>query len=371
VSAHADRITDAAGLTCTDLHNGYGAVFLGHGYAPVVAALQAQAEQLWIPATDDAEAGAQARAAFERFTGPRYRCAGLYSTGMEAAEFALRLSRGITRRGHWVGFGRSMHGKSLATAGLAWPQPYAAPNQDWCSLPFLSEAGEDETLARLEAQLRARPTAAVWVEPVMGSHGGLSASAPFYREVERLARAHGALLIVDEILTGCHRTGPRFVFEDLALSPDAVLVGKACGNGFPVAALMVRDGVRVLPDMLPGSTFSENALACAVVQAALGGLAEPDLPRRVAAIDARLRQGLQALEAAGPWEVRGAGALWFISLPPGSDVAGLRARLRAAGVRVSGVGRHLRLLPAACIDLGRLDEACAAIRRELGAQAGG
>lgn len=211
----------------------------------------------------------------------------LCSTGMEAAEFALRLARVVTSRCGVVGFSRCMHGKSLATAYLGWDNGDGLDLHFLHRLPFVPQISEDQLLTRLEGVLRQGQVSAVFIEPLQGN-GGHRASPPFYREVSRLCRENGALLVFDEILSGFYRTGDPFFFSGLEVMPDVILIGKAMGNGFPVSGVVADKHSPLRREMLAGSTFAANPLAAAVL-ATLRQLPSLDLPARAARIEQTIR----------------------------------------------------------------------------------
>ncbi len=351
-----DLLFDADGKTYIDLHAGFGAVFMGHCHPGIARALAQQVNELWTCGGAPTEVHGQACQALELGFCGSHKTAGLYSTGMEAAEFALRFSRVLTGKSGWIGLNGSMHGKSIATAALGWESRSGAEPADCHRLPFLGDCPEDETLELLHAALSGGAIGAVWIEPILGSRGGISGSANFYKTVASLAREHGALLIVDEILTGFFRTGERFRFEALGLNPDVLVVGKACGNGFPVSAVLIQSQHQVQPQMLPGSTFSGNALACATVAATLKFLQMDDIRAKVATIASVVNKHLAWLEGS-PFKLRGAGAFWVIDAQGDQDMGALLSTLRAQGLWLSGTGRQIRLLPASTIELSNLHRA--------------
>ncbi len=349
----------AEGARLTDLLNGYGAVFMGHGEDTIVAALKAQADRLWTCGRCPTEIFGAASAAVQALLPGDLQFGGFYSTGMEAAEFAMRVAARHTGRRNFVAFGRSMHGKSIATAALSWPN--AAVGVDGIqALPYVDVNSEAEVLAGLSRHLQAHSVAAVFVEPIQGSNSGHAGSARFHAELLTLCRRHGALCIFDEILTGLYRTGPVFVAAELPVLPDIILFGKSMGNGFPVSAVALQPNIVVTADCLPGSTFAANPLACAAVLATLGLMHTADLPSRVRAIEAVVRHRFAGLGASGV-TLRGRGALWLLELAPSFDLAALARGLLGAGVLIGGAAGSMRLLPGAMIELAELDRACVLI----------
>jgi acetylornithine/succinyldiaminopimelate/putrescine aminotransferase len=362
--AENDLLFDEEGRSYIDLFSAHGTTWLGHADRDVADAIARQLGRVWVTGGIETDVSAQARALVEGFFPPTHHLAALYSTGMEAAEFALRVARVATGRSGAVGFARSMHGKSLATAYLGWDNRDDVRLPDLVRLPFVPDRSEREILDALAGVLADHPVCAVFVEPIQGCGGGHSASPPFYHEVARLCAERSALLVFDEILTGFHRTGGAFVFSDLGVVPDVVLIGKAMGGGFPVSGVVVDEKYPITPAMLPGSTYAGNPLAAAAVAATLTKLRALDLPGRVAAIERVIVTGFASLDEVGV-VLRGKGALWVLELPAGWDVEAIVVNLYRRGVAVGYAGRHLRILPAAIIDPGRLASACAIVREEL------
>jgi acetylornithine/succinyldiaminopimelate/putrescine aminotransferase len=362
--AENDRLFDEEGRSYIDLFSAHGAAWLGHANPDIAGAIASQLGRVWVTGGLETDVAAQARALVEGFFPPSHRLAALYSTGMEAAEFALRVARTATGRNGVVGFARAMHGKSMATAYLGWDNDDDLRLPDFVRLPFVPDRSEAQILGELADVLASRPISAVFVEPIQGCGGGYQASPHFYREVARLCADHEALLVFDEILTGFYRTGSPFVFSDLGLVPDLILVGKAMGGGFPASGVVADERYPITKAMLPGSTYAGNPLASAAVVATLTKLRGLDILGRVAAIERAIVEGLSPLERVGV-ALRGKGALWILELPAGWDVEAVVFEIYRRGVAVGYAGRHLRILPAATIDPGRLAWACAIIREEL------
>jgi len=359
-----DTLVAEDGRRFIDLFSAHGAAWLGHANKTIGAAVAEQLERVWLTGGLPTRVAADARELIEAFFPPALRLAGLWSTGMEAAEFAIRVARVATGRRGLLGFAGSMHGKSLATALLGWDNRDGLCLPGLHRLPFPEAGREQDVLAAVERALSGEDISAVFLEPIQASHGGRALPAGFCREVARLARARGTLVVFDEILTGFHRTGPAFAFEDMNLLPDAVLIGKALGNGFPVSAVLLDRAHPVVPAMLPGSTYAGNPLASAAVCGTLREMRRLDLPARVAAIAATVGAGLEDLRGAGI-PVRGRGALWVLELPASRDAEEAVLDIYRWGVCVGHAGRYIRLLPPATIGRERLAQAVGVVRGEV------
>jgi len=360
VSAENDLLFSDDGTSYIDLLCGCGAVLLGHRHPAIVSKLREQLESVWITGAVPTRAQSEAQAEVEGFFPPSHQLAGLYSTGMEAAEFALRIARRATGRRGVIGFEGHMHGKSTATARLGWPNELVTL-PDVNSLPYPPRCSEDAALEGLRDALAEGDVACVFLEPLLGSSGGHAASAGFLAQVSSLCAEQGSLLVVDEIFTGFHRTGPAFLHQALEVTPDIVLVGKAMGNGFPVSGVVVDRRHQIETGMFPGSTFAGNPLAACAAAATLHEMRALDLGSLVAGIEQTITTRLKDLEERGI-ALRGRGALWTLEFPPAVHVPDVARRIVEGGVVAAPTGAYIRLLPPATITPEHLERACEVIR---------
>ncbi len=344
------------GRTMVDLTIGFGSVFLGHARPEVTTRLQEQAGRLLGCARLPTEAKGRVDRLLARWLPAGMRSGGLYSTGMEVAEFAMRVAATHTGRSEFAGFAQGMHGKSTFTAALCWRNAPVRPNGVHV-LPFLPQAGEPEVLDALERLLRAHPIAALLVEPIQGSNAAHEASLDFYGRAIDLCHEHGALCIFDETLTGLHRTGPTFYMDMLDRLPDMLLFAKSLGNGFPVSSLAVGERIQITPAALPGSTFSGNPMALAAVEGTLEAMGTLRMAERVAAVEQAVRSALGNLSHHGI-TLRGRGALWCLEFEDRERMQRVFAAIREAGLLVTAGDRFIRLLPSATIELQLLRESC-------------
>lgn len=360
ISAENDTLETRDGRQLIDMFCGSGSVFLGHANAEINSFLKAQLEKIWNTGVLKNPARSEAIKQIKLFFPDNYEVAGLYSTGMEVAEFAIRVARTLTGRKGLIGFERSMHGKSMATSFLAWNNDLITL-PDIEKLPNVSMIPEDELLERLRTVLSRKQIAAVFIEPILGSAGGHSASKWFYQQVSGLCSEFGTLLIFDEILTGFYRTGNSFMFDEFGIWPDIVLIGKVMGNGFPVSGIMLSGKYSVRPEMLPNSTFAGNPLAGAVISGTLQFMQKMDITNTVLHIHKTVTANMKPLEAHGI-SLRGKGALWVLEFPPGVDTAHVASAILDEGILVSPAANMIRLMPPATIKESNLMKACEVIR---------
>jgi adenosylmethionine-8-amino-7-oxononanoate aminotransferase len=189
----------------------------------------------------------------------------------------------------------------------------------------------------------AREVAAVILEPVLQGAGGMYLYPPAaVRFLADLARAHGALVIFDEIATGFWRTGTAWAADRAGVVPDILCVGKALTGGYmTLAATLASADVAAQVDaspagaMMHGPTFMANPLACSVACSSLDLLARHDNAARIAGIQTALRDGLAS--AAGlscVREVRVLGAVGVVELDRPVDVPAVTRAALDAGVWV-------------------------------------
>jgi acetylornithine/succinyldiaminopimelate/putrescine aminotransferase len=157
-------------------------------------------------------------------------------------------------------------------------------------------------------------TAAVVVEPVQAEAGVRIPSPSFLPALRRRCDETGALLVLDEVVTGFGRTGRLFAHEHWGLVPDLLVLAKALGGGLPLGAFVGSPSVMATlahdPPLAHVTTFGGHPLSCAAGLAALEVLLRDDLPTRAAALGARFLRDLGALVGRGGLAaVRGLGFL--------------------------------------------------------------
>ncbi len=187
----------------------------------------------------------------------------------------------------------------------------------------------------------AHEIAAVIVEPLLQGAGGMRPwSARCVDHLSRLARAHGALVIHDEIATGFWRTGSALAQDRLQERADIVCVGKALTGGYLTlaATLCTAEVAQRVSDspagaMMHGPTFMGNPLACAVANASLELLATYDNDANIARMEDLLRRGLAPAEdVPGVVDVRTLGAVGVVELDRPVDVQKATERALDHGV---------------------------------------
>jgi len=304
--AKGARLTDADGREYVDYVGSWGPAILGHSHPKVVAAVKEAAERgLSFGAPTELEVRF-AEAVIERY--PSIEMLRCVSSGTEATMSALRVARGFTGRDVIVKFDGCYHGHSDALLVKAGSGAATFGNPDSGGVP----AGVVENTATLAFndvgalkalfQSDGSRIAAVIVEPVVGNMGCVPPDPGFLQTLRAVCTEAGALLIFDEVMTGCRlaRGGAQ---ERFGIVPDMTCLGKVVGGGMPLAVYGGRRDVmqKVAPvgPVYQAGTLSGNPVA---VSAGLATLAElgPAAYEKLEALGARLEAGLSdAVKRAG------------------------------------------------------------------------
>ena len=294
---------DEDGNKYIDFISSWGPLILGHGYKPVVQAVQEQAEKgtsYGIPTELETKIAELAISMAPNIDKIRF-----VNSGTEACMSAVRLARGFTGRVKIIKFSGCYHGHSdafLIQAGSG-AVTFGSPNS-----PGVTQGTAKDTLLAtynnvdIVTQLfKANPDeiAAIIIEPVAGNMGCIPPEAGFLESLRYLCDQNGALLIFDEVMTG-FRLAAGGAQQLLGVDADIVTYGKVIGGGLPVGAFAARDEIMdVLAPVGPvyqAGTLSGNPLAMAAGLAMLTALHEqPEVFDRLADKTAYLHQGMESI----------------------------------------------------------------------------
>lgn len=361
--ARGANVLDADGNRYVDLTAGFGVMALGHCHDAITAAVSKQASTLVHGLGDvyPSNAKIELLETLRRIVPVKNARIMLGLSGADAVEAALKTALLHTKKPGILAFSGGYHGLSqgpLAVCG--YQESFRAPFREHLHpharfAPY-PRAGKDElrdALAAVEGALARAdvPIGAVVIEPIQSRGGVVVPPTGFLRGVSELARAHGALLVVDEIYTGFGRTGVRWCVENEGVEPDVLCLGKALGGGFPISACVAREEVmRAWGD--PGGeaihtgTFFGHPVACAASLAALRAMEEERTTERALGMGAVLRGSLQFAVGGHPSvrEIRGHGLLVGIEFDSGERTLGLVRKLLECGYITLPAGPRAEVL---------------------------
>jgi glutamate-1-semialdehyde 2,1-aminomutase len=319
VAGAGSRVTDVDGNEYVDLVGSWGPMILGHAHPAVVDAVTTAAAQSFSFGAPSVNEVLLAEEILDRVDAiERVR---FVSSGTEAVMTALRLARAATGRSLIVKFAGCYHGhvdsmlvkagSGVATLGLA-----ASPGitEGQVGDTIVVDYNDSEALRQVFRE-RGDGIAAIITESAAANMGVVPPTDDFLATMSELCRAHGSLLILDEVMTGFRlsRSGWWGKFgRDKNIHPDLFTYGKVIGGGFPVAAVAgraeVMDLLAPLGSVYQAGTLSGNPVATASGLATLQHLTEDSyrvLDRRAQEVgkvvsDALLAEGVpHVLQAEG------------------------------------------------------------------------
>jgi diaminobutyrate-2-oxoglutarate transaminase len=370
-AARGALLYDVKGDTYLDFLSGAGALNYGHNHPSIKSAVLAYLAEDGIAHGLDLQT--QAKGTFlheftDRVLQPRgldHRVQFPGPTGTNAVEAALKVARKATGRAGVFSFMGGFHGHSLGSLAATSNRQHRAaagislPGVTFMPFPFGAMAGID-TLAYLRAVLNDTHSgielpAAVLVETVQAEGGVAVAPVPWLQGLREICDDYGIVLIVDEIQTGCGRTGPFFSFERAGIVPDIITVSKSIsGFGLPMSLTLIRPELDVWSPGDHTGTFRGNQLAFVAATAALGVYEKEELAQVTMANSELTEQVIreEILPIDARLEHRGIGMIWGVETeavdPTGSLAKAIADRCFADHLIVERVGRNdtaLKILP--------------------------
>ena len=300
---------DANGQRHIDYIGSWGPMILGHGHPAVLEAVQKAA-------MDGFSFGAPTEREIELAEAilalvPSMDMVRLVSSGTEAGMSAIRLARGATGRSKIIKFEGCYHGHAdallvKAGSGLATfgnPTSAGVPAevvQHTLVLEYNNVAQLEEAFA-----LHGADIACLMIEPIAGNMNFVRASLPFMRRCRELCSQHGALLVFDEVMTGCRvalGSAQSVYARDIpGFEPDMTVLGKVIGGGMPLAAFggkrAVMEKLAPLGPVYQAGTLSGNPVATACGLATLREISRPGFFESLSAMTRRLVDGLAGAAA--------------------------------------------------------------------------
>ena len=390
---------DADNKKYLDFACGIGVTNLGHSHPRLIAAVKQQVDKAWhMQVCMGPHTALKAMIEqLETIFPPSLNNFSFVTTGAEAVEAALKLSRAATGRPNVAVLQGGYHGRTVGAAALTTSKyGYARnlrplmPGVTVLPLPYSSQlavpattsedAMIDQALTQCEQLLHqtTHPTevSMLIAEPVLGEGGYVPLPKRYYKGLREICTKHGILLVIDEVQSGFGRTGTLFNFEQLverdgsgafvqSQLPDVVVFAKGIANGMPLAGIVTRQelAAKQLPGQ-QGGTYAANAIACASATEVIKIMTEKGFIENVQARSKQLNNGLLKVieEARLPvQEVRGRGLMIGVQFDAKLE-AGTAAKVSAAAcdegllLLPTSLFETIRLIPPLNVSAAEVDE---------------
>ncbi len=353
------HVYDNKGTEYLDLYGGHAVISIGHSHPHYLDALSKQAAKL-VFYSNSVINPLQVKLA-ERLG----KVAGiddyqlfLINSGAEANENAIKLASFVTGRKRIIAFDKAFHGRTSAAVEATDNPKIQAPvnnNQNVTFLPL-------NDIEAVKKELNKGDVAAVIVEGIQGVGGIRISDDDFLKELRKVTKDAGTMLILDEIQSGYGRSGRFFAHQYSGIKPDMITMAKGIANGYPSAAVAIANDIKPVYGQL-GTTFGGNHLGCAAALAVLDVIEDEKLIENAEKVGQYLIDNLKGLP--GVKEVRGRGLMIGIEME--REAKELRRRLifdqhiftGAAGTNI------IRLLPPLCVTKEDADRFIESFKKEL------
>jgi acetylornithine/N-succinyldiaminopimelate aminotransferase len=351
VKGMGSKVWDAEGNEYIDCVAGIAVCSTGHCHPAVVKAICDQARELihcsnlyYVPHQGDlakklVEITGQHKAFFS-------------NSGAEATDGALKLARVRTGKKKFVAFTHGFHGRTVGSLAVTHKPAIREPFEPLGMVKTFVEYGDVDALRKAVDS----DTAGVIVEPIQGEAGVIIPPDSFLEGIREVCDRSGALMIVDEVQTGMGRTGKWLAMQHTKVKPDIVTLAKGIASGFPMGALVAREGLEFKKSE-HGSTFAGGPLACAAALATISVIEKilPDVSRK----GEHFREGLQKYNP----RVRGL----MIGMTIGDKCPEIQKKCAKEGVLVNcAADGNLRLVPPLTITDAEIDQVVRVINGAIG-----
>ena len=376
--ASGDFLIDVHGNKYIDFLAGCGSLNYGHNHEVLRTALLDYIKDQGITMSMDLRTSSKERflhAFHDHVLRPRrmeYKLQFTGPTGTNAVEAAIKLARKVTGRTNIITFTNAFHGCSLGALSLTGSHHHRAASVPLLTnvtrMPYDGYLGSNLDTVDFIDRLLSDPSsgvdapAAIILETVQGEGGLNVATRPWLQQLQRIARTNGALLIVDDIQTGCGRTTDFFSFESSGIVPDIICLAKSIsGFGQPMGLILVApeyDAWR--PGEHNGTFRGPNysfVTACAAIETFWKDDAFSDhLKKKASNLKGRL---CEIVEPYG-LPVKGRGLMLGIAFPDANAAENVKDACYRANMIVETSGPHaevVKLLPPLTVCESTIDAA--------------
>ncbi len=353
------KVWDDKGTEYLDLYGGHAVISIGHCHPRYTEALSRQVSTLGFYSNSVINTLQEKVAeTLGNVSGYEDYSVFFVNSGAEANENALKLSSFHNGRTRVIAFEKSFHGRTSLAVEVTDNAKIIAPinsNGHTTYLPL----GDIESVRK---ELAMGDVCAVIIEGIQGVGGIRTPDSQFLVQLQQECRATGTILILDEIQSGCGRSGKFFAHQWAGIRPDIITQAKGLGNGFPIGCLLISPEFSPWAGQL-GTTFGGNHLACAAAQAVLDIMKEEELMKNTQQVGEYLMQELKNISRIK--EVRGKGLM--IGMEFDEPIKELRRQLLFKEHVFTGVSgtNVIRLLPPLILSIEEAQDFLSRLKRVL------
>ena len=343
-----------------DLYGGHAVISIGHAHPKYVEKISNQVATLGFYSNSVINTLQQNVAELlGRISGYEEYNLFFINSGAEANENALKLSSFKNGKKRVIAFKKAFHGRTSLAVEITDNPKIIAPinaNGHTTYLPLGDIEG-------VRAEIEKGDVTAVIIEGIQGVGGIQIPDDKFLQELQALCNATDTTLILDEIQSGCGRSGRFFAHQWVGIKPDIITQAKGIGNGFPIGVVLISPKFQAVYGEL-GTTFGGNHLACAAAAAVLEVMEEENLLENVSRVGEYLMEELKKID--GIKEVRGRGLMIGIEFK--EPIKEIRRRLLFEEHVFTGVSgtNVIRLLPPLTLTMEQASDFMERFKRVLG-----
>ena len=359
VKGEGCKVWDDKGTEYLDLYGGHAVISIGHAHPKYVEKISNQVATLGFYSNSVINTLQQNVAEqLGRISGYEEYNLFFINSGAEASENALKLSSFKNGKKRVIAFKKAFHGRTSLAVEITDNPKIIAPINANGHTTYL-QLGDIEGV---RAEIEKGDVTAVIIEGIQGVGGVVIPDSGFLQQLQEVCNATDTTLILDEIQSGCGRSGKFFAHQWAGIKPDIITQAKGIGNGFPIGVVLISPKFQAVYGEL-GTTFGGNHLACAAAEAVLEVMEEENLLENVNRVGEYLMEELKKID--GIKEVRGRGLMIGIEFE--EPIKEIRRRLLFEEHVFTGVSgtNVIRLLPPLTLTMEQASDFMERFKRVL------
>ena len=359
VKGEGCKVWDDKGTEYLDLYGGHAVISIGHAHPKYVEKISNQVATLGFYSNSVINTLQQNVAEqLGRISGYEEYNLFFINSGAEANENALKLSSFKNGKKRVIAFKKAFHGRTSLAVEITDNPKIIAPINANGHTTYL-QLGDIEGV---RAEIEKGDVTAVIIEGIQGVGGVVIPDSEFLQQLQEVCNATDTTLILDEIQSGCGRSGKFFAHQWAGIKPDIITQAKGIGNGFPIGVVLISPKFQAVYGEL-GTTFGGNHLACAAAAAVLEVMEEENLLENVNRVGEYLMEELKKID--GIKEVRGRGLMIGIEFE--EPIKEIRRRLLFEEHVFTGVSgtNVIRLLPPLTLTMEQASDFMERFKRVL------